>query len=799
MRYWPYAVITAVFAFFYWPLLAGSGVIWNDFIEQYFPYRVFAATALRGGQFPFWNPYVFGGMPFLADLQTAVLYPPNTLLTLFSSREWLSPLLVEYQILAHVLLAGLSMYLLARTFTCGRVAATVAGVTYMLCGFTTTHIFHVTMIHALAWFPLLVLTVRRALRRESLLYAGVSAVLLGLVGLAGHPQLMIYVYYWLGAYLPFECFLRFRRDRQWQTLLRPVALFVLMVALGAGITSVQLIPAGELGAASERPEMAYEQSAEGSFRPYRFVTLLVPNYFGTPNNYYRTESAPYWGMSSSDASAGAHYYWETALYVGLVALLLAVLGAVMVHSPLAMFLAAMALLSVLLAMGDSFIAYWLAYRLLPGFSTFRLPGRFACMFALSMAPLAGIGTQWVIDAAPRVSGRARKALSITVIGFAAFMLLWGVLAAAGAFKDGVLELMVDSGRYGANSAGIANAVDQSVYPALVGQVWWAVLFAAVACAAVAATWLARLPGRVAGTVVLATVIIELCVLGRGYAAVKMKPSQLFRPGQLVRELQKLGRSELFRINMRDSRPGTKDTGGRNMVFHKNEGSVHRLFLMEGYNPLRLKRKFLNRRSRTLDIMNARFTVNVDPSTGRIDPRFPLKEHPTYFPRARMVYRCDVTSPDSAYDLLYSPAFDHVRSVVLEEPPSIELPVSDSGAASSVRITDYGLNRIEMKVTTDRNGLLVLSEVHYPAWSAAVDGQPAPLYRADYALRAIPVTAGTHTVVCSYRSAGFRLGLMVTLLAVITVAAVIAIGVRTGVGRVTDVNDTAPANNPTPQT
>ncbi|NLE01330.1 MAG: hypothetical protein GX640_15800, partial [Fibrobacter sp.] len=44
---------------FYWPVISLQGTIWNDFIEQYFPYRIFASRALKHFTFPFWNPYSF--------------------------------------------------------------------------------------------------------------------------------------------------------------------------------------------------------------------------------------------------------------------------------------------------------------------------------------------------------------------------------------------------------------------------------------------------------------------------------------------------------------------------------------------------------------------------------------------------------------------------------------------------------------------------------------------------------------------------------------------------------------------
>jgi hypothetical protein len=771
---WLYLFVLAVAAF-YWPVLSLSGVIWNDFIEQYFPYRIFAATALRSGEFPFWNPYVFCGMPFFADLQTAVLYPFNLLLTLFASREWLSPALFEYQIVLHILLAGCCMYLLARDMGCGVAGGLLAGLVYMFCGFSTTHIFHVTMIHALPWLPLAVLFVRRMLDRGSLLYAAGAALVLCMISFAGHPQILLFTYYWLGAYFLFHCTMELRRGAGVRRLIRPAALFALVVLLGAGLSSVQVLPAAELGVQSERPEMEFSKSCEGSFRPYRFVTLFAPNYYGTPNDYNDSRGGVYWGLTSRDADAGGHYYWETAMYVGVPALVLAVLGAVLVRTPLAFFLAGMSLFALLLAMGDSFFLYWLCYKVLPGFSRFRIPGRLSVMFALSTALLAGLGLQWLLAQAAASSERTRRYVTRALIGAGVVALGWGLLFGMGAFSQGITQFIVRSGLFGSDAAGIGDYVAKNIYPPTQSTVWLSVVWFGVTTAVIVAVLRRRLALPLAAGIIVAAAFIDLWVSGGSYAAVKMEPGRLFNRDSLVRELQAQGSKELFRINMRDSKPGTDDAGGRNLIFHKNQGSVHRLFLMEGYNPLRLKRKFLNRKQTTLDILNVKYRIQVDSAAGRLG----LASNPTCLPRARMVYRYEV-APDSSeekvFGRLYDGSFDHVRSVLLEETPQFEAPASDSGAVWSAKVTGYRLNRIDVDVQTDRPGLLVLSEIFYPAWRAFVDGAATPTYRADYALRAVPVGAGRHAVTCRFVSDSFTKGLIVSLLASALTVMVAAAGV-----------------------
>lgn len=242
---------------------------------------------------------------------------------------------------------------------------------------------------------------------------------------------------------------------------------------------------------------------------------------------------------------------------------------------------------------------------------------------------------------------------------------------------------------------------------------------------------------------------------------------------VVRELQKQLATEYFRVNSRDSKPGTDDLGGRNMLFQKNQGSVHRLFLMEGYNPLRLKHQIVERGKNALDILNVKYAIRVDAASGAMG--FAL--NPTCLPRARMVYDYEIARDDShALELVRSPSFDHTQKIVLEQEPAIPRCNGCDPVPWKATIVRYGLNEIELDVETGRDGFLVLSEIHYPSWKARIDGREAPLYRADYALRAIPVPAGRHTVVCRYDAASFRTGLTVSLLCALVTSALAALGV-----------------------
>jgi len=87
--------------------------------------------------------------------------------------------------------------------------------------------------------------------------------------------------------------------------------------------------------------------------------------------------------------------------------------------------------------------------------------------------------------------------------------------------------------------------------------------------------------------------------------------------------------------------------------------------------------------------------------------------------------------------------------------SEDFGTSDS-TSSSVKLLQYHPEGNTYKVSSSHDGLLVMSEIWYPeGWSATVDGVDAELVRANYILRALPISAGDHEVKLTYKPAGAK--------------------------------------------
>ena len=119
-------------------------------------------------------------------------------------------------------------------------------------------------------------------------------------------------------------------------------------------------------------------------------------------------------------------------------------------------------------------------------------------------------------------------------------------------------------------------------------------------------------------------------------------------------------------------------------------------------------------------------------------------------------------------------FDAKKTVLLEE-PGPNLSAGDTEAPGTMRIDQYQPTRILLTTDTARAGWLVLSENYYPGWTVRIDDQPGKIYRADYVLRAVPLTSGTHHVEMTFELNSFIGG---AIISVATLGALLLIGMMT---------------------
>jgi hypothetical protein len=135
----------------------------------------------------------------------------------------------------------------------------------------------------------------------------------------------------------------------------------------------------------------------------------------------------------------------------------------------------------------------------------------------------------------------------------------------------------------------------------------------------------------------------------------------------------------------------------------------------------------------------------------------------------------VDGDDAALAAVTAPDFDP-RAVAVTEEPVEGLPESGAGGGQA-EIVDYEPERVVIRASSQGPGLLVLSDNWYPGWKAKVDGEPVDVERVDYLLRGVPLAGGSHTVELTYEPLSWRVGWIVTLLALVGLVAAVGVGLR----------------------
>ena len=742
----PIPVLLALFVLLpFWDLLwtpETQVVAGNDLLFMFLPWWRFAQESLRQGEFPLWNPYLFSGVPFLANPQPALFYPPVWLIGLLPLTRAAGLLFF-----LHLWLAGLGTYGWLRAEGADRWGSLFGAVAFAFNGYFAVRIYggHLGVVMTQAWLPVVLWAARRAIEGRSLRRAVLGGLPVALSLLAGHTASFLYVGLVLAAY---ALYLAWRAWRQaptpasgWASLrtgLLPLLLTGTMVLTGLGLAAVQLLPTWELVRHSVRQEASYTFAAQYAWPPGYLLTLLVPNFFGEPVR------AGYWGVE---------IYTEFIFYTGLLPLLLALaLGSRLRHR-LVPFLLLLAGAGLLLAMGPATILHRLAYDFLPLFRSTRAPARAGFLFAFAVAALSGLALtrmhQRPDEARSALRGWVQGPLPWLVGTLAVLVTLTGFL---------LFGLQRDSNAQVGRLWHVAN------YVALF------LLFFLLAVGLVRA-WLAgRVTGRQGATLAIGLVLLDLWSFGRPLIqTVPATESGYWRTvAQVVGEAGRAGRVLPWGLT----------------IFEHNQGMVLGLESVFGYDPLELERYYRfttavsDPRARAYDLLGARYLVTGQEMTFPDEADAPrllahrgdlwVYERPTAFPPAWLVHRAEVLSAEEVLARLNDPAFDPRQVALLEADPPCT-PTGAEGPApegEAVRFSRQGNNRLEVEVEAASEGLLVLGEVFYPGWRATVDGKPAPVLRADYALRAVCVPAGTHRITLTFAPLSFRLGAGISLLSLL---------------------------------
>lgn len=362
-------------------LLPPSGymIFGDDIHHQYYFFRQFFNQFFHSGVLPWWNPYLFGGQPFVADPMVNIWYPPNWLYIVL-------PLNIAYSwhIAFHIFWACLGMNVLMKTIiTRDTLASWIGGVMFGLSGFFMARTFggHVDVIAAASWIPWVVHAFARVLRIQFIVHRKevekksfvVASIVFAFQLLSGY-QTMAFM---TGIIVGIMASIRAIFEKRWQ----PVVYAVRAGLLGVGLVAFHIVPVQEFFRLSIRTyPLPYSWVSYGSWTWQSVIQLLNPFYFGTVTTY----------------AGPPPNFIEHSAFIGVGGLTLALMGLMYGIRRVSFMVSSFVVIGVFglwISLGPNAPVdfQYIVWKLIPMYHFLRIPPRHLILVIFSLVGLATIG------------------------------------------------------------------------------------------------------------------------------------------------------------------------------------------------------------------------------------------------------------------------------------------------------------------------------------------------------------------------------------------------------------------------
>jgi hypothetical protein len=767
-----YTIATLMLA---WPAL-GGGFLANVRSDQYiggWPVRDFAGQALKAGQgIPEWNPYLFGGLPYIAAMHGDIFYPTALLRLLLPTDIGLT-----WGFVIHVFLAGCFTYGFLRAWGFAFFPALIAGIAYMMSGELAGLVSpgHDGKLVVSALMPLALWFLVRGVRDGRHWAWGGLAITVGLAVLSPHPQLLQYMLLTCGAFALYLAF-RGRADRTGlarDVALKRLGLAALAVAVGMVIGAVQYLPVLEYVPFSPRAGgKGWEHAVSYSMPIEELINVYLPQFSGLIEQY--------WGRNL------IHLHSE---YLGAVALVLAsaAFGGDE-RKGFRRFWLVVLVVSTLWALGGYTPFYHLVYAIVPGTKFFRAPSTMLMVVAFATAMLVALGTERALAGA--ISRRL-------LIGW----LIAGGVVALLALSGGLTSL---SKAIAAGYAGdqLDDRIDANRMAVALGSLR-SLVFVAAAAALVVLAAANRLRAPVLGWGLAAILALDLWSVERHYWQFSPRASVIYASDPAIEYVKRAEPGRVLALQL-----GEEGAAFRDPFFGGDALMAHRIRLVRGYHGNEIGRyQRLASREQVGDygnlvnpafwrLTNARFLYTnaalSDSSVGVTKILGPVRNAagstvylyrlPGDNPPAWVTTAMAKAGDEATAATVLDPRFDPLRVAVIDSAASVSVaPLSalpqPLGITTKVTRYDPGHISLDLSAPAPAGAALVVSENYYPGWTARVnDRDAAPVVRADYTFIGVPLPAGATRVSLDFHDPAYGTGKAVTFVAVLLALLGIAAGV-----------------------
>lgn len=753
----------------------------RDIQGFFIPHRHILWQALQDLTIPLWSPLIGTGAPVLANFQSGVFYPPHWLygvMSFLTAFNWL--------IVLHLLLGGAGMYVLCRHIRFSRAASWIAAVSFMLGGYLVSLTNLINALQAASWMPLMILALLRSVRTPRPLTVCILVGVYLLAFLGGAPYTFLIAAAVSGGYV-----LLWATDHTDVPWWRVVVTLTLAAIAVAGLSAAQLLPTLRLVAESTRSSgLSLHEAATYSTDPLRLLHVIFPNDFSDPSYNF--------GHKLQITSRPP---WLYSIYVGVVPLGLALFsGLETERRKEILFWSALVAIGLVLTLGRHTPIFGLAHEHVPGFASFRFPEKFFLLVGFSVPMLAAHGFS-------ALQGRSvDRSWSAVVAGVAGALLLGATVAWS--IDENAAKFVVSSLFSGRPAAENLDFVYRTWKDALYRL---STLF--VSLLLLIGLYRQRLLRNGIFLSLVPLLVAGDLWLAHRHLIPTVDPSFYTEPPELARVLP----MDELRTHYRYAatpfdRSSAGGFSGRHLsisaikwlnqqTIHSSTGALYGILTLNSADAIHVRHA--ERRRSLLRSMDERSIWRLL-ELHSVTSVYSLRDHDEGFHSGRTaldslpgyVYEVDAPLPRASLGrATVLPADSSVLKEILLSQGSVKRPVVLSGDSTGRALAEllswatgkpeYRLDRaigveastavyddgggtaviardtgetIEVRIDPVTSSFVLLTDTHYPGWTAYVDGERRPLLRANYFFRAVPVLPGDHEVVFRYESAPLEAGL-----------------------------------------
>lgn len=798
-----------VSALYFAPQFRGEVLPQHDVIQYEGMAKDITDMRAATGEDPQWTGGMFGGMPaYLIN----VAYPAQLV-----KRTVGQVVKIMDTPAAFLFFSMVSMWLMLMIFGVNPWVGIVAALAYGLSTYFLLIIGagHVTKMWALVYAPLMMGGAWMTLRGSIWCGAALTALTASLEIGANHPQITYYFLVAMAAFWISEGIVSFKEGRLRNFFLRTAALAAAgILAVGSNFSplwytakhSKETIRGGsELTATAETSQsgLALDYATAWSYGKAETFNLLIPDFMGR-------ESATTFPADGETAAVLNDYglrgaaqqlpaYWGTQpytggpTYLGAAAIFLAALGIALARGRNKWWIIAACVVMILLAWGRNLMGFTeFAFKYLPGYNKFRTVSMTLVIVQWAVPLLGALALMrlWK-EEIPRE--RLMRALAWAAGVTGGLCLLLAV--AGGTFFDfgrekSVVEMTdtfhrifeannmqsyIDRGMDVEWAEATADAMAADRAAMMQADAWRSLVMILLAAGGVALFALRRinkyvLTGVLAGVMLLDLVPVDLRFLAHDkFESARRRQVTASAADKAIMQDKELG----YRVLNLTVSPFNDATTS---YFHRSVGGYHGAKLAR-YQDL-IDRYLSGIDDGVLDMLNTRYLI-VPGQNNQPEPRLRTTANGAAWFVDRLVAG---ETPQQEIDLLgttdlKTAAVVNPRDKAFAGEWQAGSTGADTALVRSIALTEYRPNRLKYEYTAPEEAVAVFSEIFYDhGWTAYVDGEEMPYFRADYVLRAMKLPAGKHTVEWRFRAPGWTAVEGVTLAAslVILLGAVAAL-------------------------